>query len=230
MGVDAETISGPGSLAQGTSSKGVIDGAIANLQSGFDTLFPPAKRAEWWDKFKAFAVSNPKLTAFLLTNIVLSGPPLLLFVVFTITVFVVSLVSALLIGLVAALLFTVFMVLVALFIVLPTVFMTTMAATFIFLWGLGGYFIFKWFNDGTTPAAVGNAVGDKLNTISGGRLGWLMESARGKVESVGVEVPGKKQFEHVSLNSEKENGISGESLSEPETTNTSGLGEKAIPL
>jgi Promethin len=156
---------------------------------------------------------------------VLSGPPLLLFAVFTITVFIVSLVSALLIGVIAALLFTVFMVLVALFVVLPTVFLTTMGATFIFLWGIGGYYIFKWFNDGTSPAAVGNAVGDKLNTLTGGKLGWLMESARGKVESAGVEVPGKDSLEHVPLTKSEEsqeNGISGESLS-GETTGGKGV-------
>jgi len=237
MGADAESITGPGPLAQSDRQPGFLENTLAKVQSGFDTLFPPEKRDEWWERFKAFASSHPKITAFLLTNIVLSGPPLLLFAVFTITVFVVSLVSALLIGLLAALLFTVFMVLVALFVVLPTVFMTTMGATFIFLWGLGGYYIFKWFNDGTTPTAVGNAVGDKLNTLTGGNLSWLMDSARGKVESVGVEVPGKEQVEHVPMTNEKSNGLSGGSFADGTTGQVKGAAGKsgmavksAVPL
>jgi hypothetical protein len=47
---------------------------------------------------------------------------------------------------VGALLFTVFCIGLALLVLLPTLFMTTFAACFIFLWGLGAYYIVKWFN------------------------------------------------------------------------------------
>jgi energy-coupling factor transporter transmembrane protein EcfT len=100
-----------------------------------------------------------------------------LFITFTITVFVFSLIAALLIALLVALLFTVFMVGVALLFVLPTVFITTMAASFIFLWGMGGYYILKWFGE-PGGAADGEAIGDKLNNLTGGRLGFLMEGAK----------------------------------------------------
>jgi energy-coupling factor transporter transmembrane protein EcfT len=96
--------------------------------------------------------------------VTLTGIPLLMFIVFSITVFVFSLVAAIIIAVLIALLFTVFCVGVALLIVLPTVFATTMGATFLFLWGLGGYYILKWFNS-TSPARPGEAIGDKLNTI-----------------------------------------------------------------
>lgn len=97
-----------------------------------------------------------------------------MFLVFTLTVFVFSLVAALLVGLLAALIFTAFAVGVALLIILPTVFMTTMAASFLFLWGLGGYYIVKWFNEGESPAKPGEAIGDKLNSLTGGRLDFVM--------------------------------------------------------
>jgi len=159
------------------------------IQGVIDRLFPPEKRAEWMTRLQAFAVSNPKLAGFLLTNIALTGLPLLMFIVFTLTVFVFSLLAALLIGLLAALLFTVFMVGIALLVVLPTVFLTTMGATFLFLWGLGGYYIVKWFNEESGPAAEGDAIGDKLNRLSGGRMGFLTEGARkkekGEFEGVG---------------------------------------------
>jgi len=175
----ASEVGKTGSDAIGKTSTGLIDGIVAKGKAMIDAFFPPEKRAKWFAKLKDFSVSNPLITAFLLTNIALTGPPLLLFAVFTITVFVVSLVAALLIGLIAALLFTVFMLLVSLFIILPTVFMTTIGATFLFLWGLGGYFVLKWFNDGETPAEAGKAIGDSLNSITGGRLTWLMDTARG---------------------------------------------------
>lgn len=101
----------------------------------------------------------------------------MMFIAFSITVFVFSLVAALLIAVLVALLFTVFCVGVALLIVLPTVFATTMVATFLFLWGIGGYYILKWF-DSTSPAKPGEAIGDKLNTITGGRLDFLMQKSR----------------------------------------------------
>lgn len=119
-----------------------------------------------------------KKQAFLLTNFALTGPPLFLFILFTLTVFVFSLVAALVVGLLAALVFTVFMVGVALIIVFPAVFFTSLVACFLFLWGLGGYYIFKWFNKGDTPAAPGSALGDKLNQMTGGKLNFMMSNAR----------------------------------------------------
>jgi len=106
-----------------------------------------------------------------------------MFIVFSITVFVFSLVTALLIAVLAALSFTVFCIGVALLIFLPTVFITTMGATFLFLWGLGGYYILKWFNS-INAAKPGETLGDKLNTITGGRLDFLVQSARNPSQPV----------------------------------------------
>jgi hypothetical protein len=101
-----------------------------------------------------------------------------LFILFTLTVFIFSLVVALLVGLLVAIGFTLFMVIVALVILFPTVFFTTLAACFFFLWGLGGYYLLKWFNKGETPAAQGDAIGDKINALTGGRLDFIMGGAR----------------------------------------------------
>lgn len=69
----------------------------------------------------------------------------------TITVIVFSLLAALLIGVLGALIFTVVAVGFALLILLPTLFITTFAAAFIWLWGVGGYYIIKWFNKKEVP-------------------------------------------------------------------------------
>ncbi|KAF2004531.1 hypothetical protein P154DRAFT_395821, partial [Amniculicola lignicola CBS 123094] len=169
---------------------GSIGGSIL---AAVNRIFPPEKREEAMSKLRQFAVNNPKLAvsfkipclpsipnanvsqAFLTTQIVLTGFPLFLFIVFSITVFLFALIAGLLIGLLAAVLFSLFMVGVALLFVLPTIFLTTFAATFIFLWGLGGYHLLKWFNDGNAPAPEGLSIGDKLNSWTGGRMEWLVD-------------------------------------------------------
>lgn len=48
---------------------------------------------------------------------------------------------------------------------------------------MGGYYILKWFGEpGDAPS--GEAIGDKLNQFSGGRLGFLMDGAR-QADAVG---------------------------------------------
>ena len=69
----------------------------------------------------------------------------------TITVVVFALLAGLIIGLVGAVLFIVVCVGFALIILLPTLFLTTAAATFIWLWGIGGYYILKKFNKKEIP-------------------------------------------------------------------------------
>ncbi|KAF2676760.1 hypothetical protein K458DRAFT_447343 [Lentithecium fluviatile CBS 122367] len=162
------------------SIQGIAGKLQGTFQSVLDRIFPPEQRAEMLGKLQAFAINNPKLAAFLTAQIAFTGLPLLLFFTFSLTVFLFSLIAALLIGIVAALLFTVFMVGVALVVVLPTVFLTTFTASFFYLWGMGGYYLLKWFNEGDAPAPQGSAIGDKINNLTGGRMSWLMEGARKK--------------------------------------------------
>ncbi|KAK8169948.1 hypothetical protein IWX90DRAFT_465602 [Phyllosticta citrichinensis] len=168
MAAILDTVSNAASTFK-SKSMGVIDG-----------LFPPAKRAEVLSKLQTWAAANPKLAGFLLAQLALSGFPLIMFGVFTVTVFVFSLIVALLVGVLVALLFTAFMVGVALLVVLPTTFITTLGASFVFLWGLGGYYLVKWFNQSDGPAPDGSAIGDKLNNLTGGRMSFLMDGIRGQ--------------------------------------------------
>ena len=152
---------------------GALQGGLTNLlnfgQSYLDRWFPPEKREELKAKLIRFATERPKFAAFLFSQIVLSGIPLALFVVMSLTVLVFALVAGILVGVVGALLFTVFCVGVALLFLLPTLFMTTAAATFIFLWGLGAYYIIKWFNQKDVPGIhtdVDGGLKDKLGLNS----------------------------------------------------------------
>jgi len=186
------------------------DSMVDKGHSMIDALVSREKQSEWLEWLKTSAIKSPKLAAFLLINILLSGGPLVLFIIFTITTFVFSLIAALLIGLVAALLFVVFMLLVALFVVLPTVFLTTLAATFVFLWGLGGFYVISWLNRTGKLDGEGKAIGDKLNNFSGGRLDWLMSDPREKSQDM-RESDSKDEEDSSVTNSG--NGLSGETIS-----------------
>jgi Promethin len=137
------------------SMTGMLQGSINNLFSAgqgiLDRRFPPAKREELKNKLLKFATERPQLAAFLLSQIALSGIPLALFLIMSITVLIFALLAGIIVGVLGAVLFTVFCLGLALLVLLPTLFMTTFAASFIFLWGLGAYYILKWFNQKDIP-------------------------------------------------------------------------------
>ena len=149
--------------------------------------------------------------AFLATQFALTGLPLFIFIAFTITVFVFSVVAALLVGVLVALLFTAFMVGVGLLVVLPTIFVTTAAASFLFLWGLGGYYILKWFNEDEGAPPDGKSIGEKLNSWTGGRMNWIMDGTNKKEDGPSPQ-PGKDGGREAKREAggEKKSGHSGE--------------------
>ncbi len=122
---------------------------------------------------------------FLGMNIALTGIPLGLFIIFSLTVAVFALIVGLVIGLLAAGLFTITCIGIALSFVFPIVFFTTMAACFLFLWGVGGYHLLQWINGGSDieaakskPLLSSGSIGESLNLLAGGRLDGFMENAK----------------------------------------------------
>ncbi|KAF2446127.1 hypothetical protein P171DRAFT_410124 [Karstenula rhodostoma CBS 690.94] len=167
------------------SIQSILGKLWTNTANGFNKILPPDKRAELLSKFQDFANSNPKLAvspllffpfriphcfiAFLATHVFLTGIPILLFTLFSISVLVFSLVTALLASILAALFFTFFMVGVALLFLVPTLFLTTFTASFVFLWGLVGFYVLKWFTQGEGNASDGKSVSEKVDRFTGGR-------------------------------------------------------------
>src|SRR3981189_2168828 len=102
---------------------GVLQGGLGNLlnagQGYLDRWFPPEKREELKAKIAKFATEKPYLAAFLLSQLALSGGPLALFIIMSLTVLVFALLAGIIVGVVGALLFTVFCVGVALLVLLP---------------------------------------------------------------------------------------------------------------
>ena len=92
----------------------------------------------------------------------------------TISVVIFAILAGLIIGLVGAVLFIVTCVGFALIILLPTLFMTTAIATFIWLWGMGTYYILKRFNQKDIPGihtpfkeGMSNELKGQLGSITG---------------------------------------------------------------
>ncbi|KAI9729951.1 MAG: hypothetical protein M1834_006148 [Cirrosporium novae-zelandiae] len=183
-----------------------LHGGLNNLlntgQSILDRFFPPSKRQEFYAKLTEFATEKPKLASFLLSQIAISGIPLALFIVMTIGVFVFSIIAGLLIGLLGALLFTAFCVGIALLVLLPTLFLTTTAAAFVWLWGLGTYYILKWFNQKDVPG-IHKPMGDSLKKqFSGGLNGTPLGDQ--KNEDGGGEKKGAQQQQQQNQQNQKQ--------------------------
>ncbi|MDI1491586.1 MAG: hypothetical protein OHK93_002795 [Ramalina farinacea] len=142
----AEAVSGLTGSLQGT-----VTGLANRGQSFIDSIIPPETRNKILAWISKFAAEKPKLASFIASHIALSGLPLGLFAVMTISIAVFAVLAALILALLAAVIFIVLCVGFALVFLLPTLFITTGIATFLWLWGLGTYYILKWFNEKPIP-------------------------------------------------------------------------------
>jgi len=137
------------------SLTGLLQGGIGNIvnmgSNMLNKILPPQTREDMKERLMKFATEKPYLASFLLSQIALSGLPMALFVIMTISVAIFALIAGLLVGLLGAVLFILAAVGFALIILLPTLFFTTFAAVAIWLWGMGAYFIVKRFNKKDVP-------------------------------------------------------------------------------
>lgn len=131
-----------------------------------------------------YHADGSNLQSFILSHLALSGIPMGLFVIMTITVVVFSIIAALVLAVLAAVIFSVVCVGFALIILLPTLFITTAAASFIWLWGVGAYYLLKWFNKKEIPGIhkpMGDGIGSELglDALTGGETPPQPEKANG---------------------------------------------------
>lgn len=106
----------------------------------------------------------------------------------TITVVIFSIIAALILAVLAAVVFSVVCVGFALIILLPTLFITTAAASFIWLWGVGAYYILKWFNKKEIPG-IHKPIGENmpeglgLDALTGDKAPPPSDKANGHTEN-----------------------------------------------
>jgi ABC-type multidrug transport system fused ATPase/permease subunit len=183
------------STAQNLSNQAAEKG-----RSLLDRVSTPEQREALTDKAQTFINAHPKLSAFIGLNLLFTGIPLLFFILFSITTLVLSIVVALVVALFVAVTFTLFSVGVALFILLPVVFVATTSACFLFFWGLVGFFILRW---ATSEKSVengngGQTIGERLNGLTGGRLDDFVGQAQNAKK--GIEQQGDKFKEFAKTN------------------------------
>lgn len=102
----------------------------------------------------------------------MSLPPLLIFLTFILSTLFLSLLTAFVVTLFFAFAFTFGAVILALFVLVPVLFLTTIAANFIFVWSIGAYFAARWFNGGKPLNEKGTKVGDALDRVSNVNVDW----------------------------------------------------------
>ncbi|KAL9129709.1 MAG: hypothetical protein Q9217_001912 [Psora testacea] len=142
----AEAVSGMTGSLQG-SLQGLADKGTSII----DSIIAPETRNKIVAWISKFATERPMLASFIASHIALTGFPLGLFIIMTISVAIFAIIAALILALLGAVVFIVFCVGVALIFLLPTLFITTGIATFIWLWGVGAYYILKRFNQKSIP-------------------------------------------------------------------------------
>lgn len=103
--------------------------------------------------------------SFLASQIALTGFPLGLFLILTISVAIFAILVGIILGLLGAVLFIVTCTGFALIFLLPTLFVTIGIATFVWLWGVGVYYILKYFNEKPIPGihtGLGEGLADQM--------------------------------------------------------------------
>jgi hypothetical protein len=159
----------------------------AQFEATTNQLLPRTRREHMIEQAHDYARRNPKTAAFLATQAALAGLPLVLFFAFAAATLLVSLTTCLLLGLIISLIVTFFVVSFTLLFVVPTVFIASCSATFIFIWGFVGYISLRKFNErgaSTKPSArvstrqkLNDAATNGVNTGSGRTHGTDFEDS-----------------------------------------------------
>ncbi|EMD67802.1 hypothetical protein COCSADRAFT_34587 [Bipolaris sorokiniana ND90Pr] len=134
----------------------------AQIGATTNQLLPPRRREQMIEQSRDYANRNPKIAAFLTTQAAFTGIPLVLFLAFAAVTLLVSLTTCLFLGLLVSLSITFFVVGLALIFVVPTVFIASFSAIFIFIWGLAGFIILRKFNERGASAKPSTRFGDAV--------------------------------------------------------------------
>ena len=134
---------------------GTLQGTVTSLgdtaQAWIDKILPPETRNKIMAWISKFAAEKPMLASFLASHIALSGPAIGLFMVMTGSIAVFALIVAIIVALLGTVLFIVTVAGFFLIFLFPVLFVTTGVATFLWLWGLGCYYLLKYFNKESIP-------------------------------------------------------------------------------
>lgn len=128
----------------------MLQSTWAQINMTLDKNLPPETREQMKQKLVIFARTRPIPATLLLSQLAFSGIPLLFFVILTAGIFIFSLVATLILGVLGALMVTIFCMGLGSLILIPTLFVTTLTAGGIWLWGWGLYYVVQWVGGGDT--------------------------------------------------------------------------------
>ncbi|KAK5279562.1 hypothetical protein LTR40_007623, partial [Exophiala xenobiotica] len=160
---------------------------ISTAGAILDRALPPQRREQYKNWLIKFATDRPYLASFLLSQIALSGIPLVLFCCMTVSVFIFSILAGVLLGVIGGLMFAVPAMGLALLILLPVLFFTTAAAVFIWLWGVGACYVIKWLSQRGNPNPNPNSnPGMQQNDGKGGAIAMTRANGAAAIEGPGA--------------------------------------------
>ncbi|KAL5601849.1 hypothetical protein FOBRF1_009382 [Fusarium oxysporum] len=122
-------------------------GFIAYARSSVDRVVPPNSRQKAYDNTASFASSRPILFSFIVSQLLLSFLPLLIFLTFSL--------STILCALGAAIVFALFWIGVALLVLVPALLVTSSIAVLVWGWAIGSFIIARWLYN-HSPVGVQN--------------------------------------------------------------------------
>lgn len=128
----------------------ILQSTWIQISTTVHNSLPPETRENIKQNLVIFARTRPILATLLLSQVAFSGIPLLLFIFLTTGIFIFSLVATLILGVLGALMVTLFCMGLGSLILIPTLFVTTLTAGGIWLWGWGLYYVVQWVGSGDT--------------------------------------------------------------------------------
>ncbi|KAF5563105.1 kinase [Fusarium napiforme] len=130
-------------------------GFIAYARSSVDRVVPPNSRQKAYDNTASFASSRPILFSFIVSQLLLSFLPLLIFLTFSL--------STILFALGAAIVFALFWIGVALLVLVPALLVTSSIAVLVWGWAIGSFIIARWLYNHSPVGVQNNEVVKKEN-------------------------------------------------------------------
>ncbi|KAF5631820.1 kinase [Fusarium sp. NRRL 52700] len=130
-------------------------GFIAYARSSVDRVVPPNSRQKAYDNTASFASSRPILFSFVVSQLLLSFLPLLIFLTFSL--------STIVFALGAAIVFALFWIGVALLVLVPALLVTSSIAVLVWGWAIGSFIIARWLYNHSPVGVQNNEVVKKEN-------------------------------------------------------------------
>ncbi|KAI1064736.1 hypothetical protein LB507_001396 [Fusarium sp. FIESC RH6] len=130
-------------------------GFINYARNSVDRVVPPSSRQKAYDNTMSFASSRPILFSFIVSQLLLSFLPLLIFVIFSL--------STILFALGSAIIFALFWIGVALLVLVPSLLVTSSIAVFVWGWAVGSFVVARWLYNLSSVSVQNGEVVKKEN-------------------------------------------------------------------